>query len=136
MTNNSRDRSTGFFQMLMTFLAGMGLGYIVSLFVGTETKKEHKRKIEEAAERAREVFAENTAEMRAKYESIRSEFTSALTSLKTTVKNIDKKKYADVLNKVLGKVQEDKDLTQDQIGKLRDYFTSDFEKIKASLSRD
>ncbi len=132
MTNNSKN-DFGITKMLFSFLAGIGVGYVCTLFMEEQKKEAQREALKEAAVRAKDIFEENTVEMRSRYRDIREQFIAALAELKGTVKGIDKQKYEDALDRVLKDIKKEQKLSQSQVNKLKDYFTTDFDKIKQSL---
>ena len=132
----------------VSLVLGMAIGYIASLFIPSSTREKHKETLEEKtqqlasilreddpAQRVKDIFEKNTARVRESYNNIKEEFISKLAELKTSIQDIDRQKYQSLLDSVLDRAKEDKELTQAQLDRMRRYLRQDFEKIKSGVKR-
>ncbi|MBD3250062.1 MAG: hypothetical protein GF381_00600 [Candidatus Pacebacteria bacterium] len=139
--NNSQIKKTG-----LALMAGMALGYLGSLFISSDTRRQHKQFVEQKAtqlkdiltdedpvKRVKAIFKKNTQEMRDKYQAIKQDLVTKLSQLKGALQDIDKKKYSQVLDRVLDKARRDQELSQAQLERLKQFLSQDFDRIKNSL---
>jgi len=118
---------------------GALLGGVAAFFLsprsGPENRAMAKKKIDELItllkekslkEIAIDIYGKATDEGTRLYEKASVELGNRLSEVRKSVSEIDKEKYEDLVNEVLGRLKQEKDATQERLAKLQDYFMKRF----------
>jgi len=93
-----------------------------------------KGEVKETQARLKDIYGNATEEAQRKYEEVRNAVLGKVALLKTTGKEIDKDKYAKVVDDVVADFKTDLASTKDGVGKLAGYLKKDWEKVKKALT--
>ena len=81
------------------------------------------------------VFGEYTKEASGFYEQVQQELMDQISQLKTSLSEIDTKKYRELVDDALKKIQRDQEIPQKQVKALREYLMDDFAQIKVKAKK-
>lgn len=93
-----------------------------------------KTEADETKERVSDIFGKANDEATRKYKEIRSAVVGKVATIKTAGQEIDKEKYAKVVDEVVADFKNDLETTKDGATKLAKYFKKDWEKLKKALA--
>jgi len=129
--------------MLGTFLVGVAAGWLASLLIPNDARRELRRTAKDKAralkaaftdpeerERIKEIFTDKTADAREKYLDVKSALIEKFSALRESFGDIDKRKYGQIIRETLDELRREKKLASDQISKLQDYLEHDYQKIR------
>ncbi len=102
--------------------------------LATELSKKIKTESTETKTRVKEIFGKATDEAIMKYGEIKSAVVSKVASVKTAGEEIDKEKYAMIVDDVIKEFRDDLDATKTGAAKIATYFKKDWEKMKKALA--
>jgi len=104
------------------------------VILANEIAKKIKTRADETKERVKAVFGKYTEEGKAKYNEINSALVAKVAQVKKTTSEIDKEKYATVVDEVVDEFKSDLTATKESTKKLKRYLKSDWLKIKKILA--
>ncbi len=102
--------------------------------LAVKLNKEVKTNVTDTKTKVKEVFGEATEETIKKYKEIKSAVMNKLAEVKTAGKEIDKNKYAMIVEDVISEFKGDLTATKDGMIKLSAQLKKDWEKIKKTLA--
>jgi gas vesicle protein len=121
---------------------GAILGAITALFFSTteegETKEIVRKKVKESKEKLSEVresemvkkiFGKNSTEVMRIFRETKDDLVNRLAKVKGSFDKIDKKKYMDAVNEVVSDLKKNKQVTSEQLSKMKKYLTDDYKKL-------
>ena len=123
-------------------LLGAIIGAIAALFFSTteegETKEIVRKKVKESKEKLGEVresemvkkiFGKNSEDVVRIFRETKDDLVNRLAKVKGSLEKIDKKKYIDAVNEVIGDLKKNKQVTSDQLSKMKKYLADDYKKL-------
>ena len=143
MPNKNKGGSL-FFASLLGVVAGAIGGLLLAPKSGKETREDIKRLaaelnekvkhgVMETKDRVKTVFGEANEAAVEKYQQIKDQVNQKLAALKTTGEEIDKNKYAKVVDDVIEDFRDDLAATKDAGKKLSAMLKKDWERVKKAL---
>ncbi|HOZ81008.1 MAG TPA: YtxH domain-containing protein [Candidatus Woesebacteria bacterium] len=98
-----------------------------------EISKRIKTETDETKKRVKEIFGKVTTDTTQKYKEIRTSVVTKVASAKTAGNEIDKDKYAKVVDGVIEEYKDDLKATKEGATKISGYLKKDWEKVKKAL---
>lgn len=141
----SKNKSSFFLAGLLGAVAGAIGGLLLAPQSGKETRKDIVRLanelsknikvgVGETKKRVEEVFGKVTDETVAKYNEIRNSIIAKVAALKTAGTDIDKEKYAKVVDDVVTEFKSDFSDTKSGAVKIANFLKKDWDKVKKALA--
>lgn len=143
-TNMSKNKGSFFLAGLLGAMAGAIGGLLLAPQSGKETRKdiikmanEMSKRIKvgagETKKRVEEIYGKATDEAVEKYNSVRNAVIAKVAALKTAGNQIDKDKYAKVVDEVVNEFKSDFSETKNGMSKITTYLKKDWNKVKEAL---
>ena len=95
--------------------------------------KEVQGTVKDTKEKVEEIFGKATEETIAKYKEVKSTVVNKVAEVKSAGKEIDKEKYAKIIEGVVSEFKDDFTGTKDGANKMISLMKKDWEKIKKAL---
>ncbi|MFZ2153420.1 MAG: YtxH domain-containing protein [Microgenomates group bacterium] len=141
----SKNKSGFFLAGLIGALAGAVGGLLLAPKSGKETRqdiarlaadisKRIKTETNETKERVKDVFGKATEEATDKYNQVKNAVVGKVATLRTAGENIDKDKYAKVVDDVVAEFKDDFRSSKSGAEKIVGYLKKDWEKLKKALA--
>lgn len=102
--------------------------------LAVELSKKVQTEATETKTRVKEVFGKATEEATMKYDEIKSSVVAKVAAVKTAGEEINKEKYAKIVDDVVSEFKGDLDATKTGATKIAAYFKKDWEKMKKALA--
>jgi gas vesicle protein len=141
------SKSTGKFFLagILGAAAGAIGGILLAPKSGKETRedlkelaakltKQVKSSAEETEQKVKEIFGEASKAAVDKYREIRSTVVDKIVALKSAGQDIDKEKYALIVEDVVAEYKDDLKATKNGASKMVDQLKKDWEKVKKALA--
>lgn len=134
--------------IFMAGLLGAIAGAVGGLLLAPKSGKETRRQIsnlamelankvkaesKETASRVKDIYGKTTDDAKRRYDEVRNAVLAKVATLKTAGKEIDKEKYAVLVDEVVADFKSDLTSTKDGAMKITKYLKKDWEKVKKAL---
>lgn len=145
MTDHKKSAGKFVLASLLGAVAGAIGGLLFAPQSGKETRediaqlagkitKQVKTGINDTKDKVKEVFGNVTEEAVEKYKEIRSTIVDKVAALKTVGNEINKEKYAEIVDKIVEEFKDDFSATKNGAMKMASQMKKDWEKVKKVLS--
>jgi len=136
-------------KMLFAGVVGALAGVLGGLLLAPQSGRETRRKIAKLAaeisnkiktettetkERVKDIYGKFSNEAFEKYNNVKNSVVGKVASLKTAGEEIDRDKYAKVVDGVIAEFKTDFEGTKTGAEKIGDYLKKDWEKVKKALA--
>ena len=102
--------------------------------LATELSKKMKTETTETKTRVKEIFGKATEDATMKYDEIKNSVVGKVAAVKTAGEEINKEKYAKIVDDVVAEFKGDLDATKTGAAKIATYLKKDWDKMKKALA--